>query len=325
MNGIPTIDDIQQVAQRIKPYLHRTPIMTSAAIDEITGGQIYFKCENFQKVGAFKARGALNAVLGLDEEHIAKGVATHSSGNHAAALAMAAGIRSMPAYIVMPDNAPEVKRQAVRSYGANITYCAPTLEARENTLIEVVNKTGASLVHPFDDFRIIAGQATAALELFEDVPDIDIIMAPVGGGGLISGTALSKEYFSPSSKVIGAEPQGADDAKRSFDAGYLTPSVNPASIADGLLTSLCERTFNIIKQYVSNIVTVDDVAIIAATRLIMERMKIVVEPSAAVTLAAVLEKRIDISGKRVGIILSGGNIDMNSFISTASDIVEQKR
>jgi threonine dehydratase len=313
MNKVPTLDDIRLAAARIDQYIHRTPVISSATIDDMVGASLYFKCENFQKVGAFKARGALNTVLGLDDEQASQGVATHSSGNHAAALALAARIRGIPAYIVMPDNALRVKKEAVSGYGAEITYCTPTLKDREETLAKVVERTGAVFVHPFNDYRIIAGQATAALEFFEEVSDLDIVMAPVGGGGLLSGTALSTHYLSPLTRVIAAEPEGADDAFRSFQSGELVPSENPNTIADGLLTSLGDKTFDIIKRKVDDIVTVDDVAIINTTRLIMERMKIVVEPSAAVPLAALLEKRLDVSGLRVGIILSGGNIDLDSF------------
>ena len=324
MNNIPTLDDIREASKRIEPYLHRTPVMTSTAINDITGANLFFKCENFQKVGAFKARGALNTVLGLDSKDLSHGVATHSSGNHAAALALAARIRGIPAYIVMPDNAPDVKKEAVTAYGAEITYCPPTLQDRGEILAKIVKLTGATLVHPFNDYRIIAGQATVALELFEDVPDIDIVMAPVGGGGLLSGTALSAHYLSPSTKVIAAEPEGADDAHHSFKSGEIIPSKNPTTIADGLLTSLGDKTFDIIKRFVNDIVTVDDKAIIHATRLIMERMKIVVEPSAAVVLAAILEKRLDVSDKRVGIIISGGNIDMASFISSTRHVAQDQ-
>ncbi len=313
MNDIPTLDDIRRAALRIEQYIHRTPVLSSSAINDMVGAQLYFKCENFQKVGAFKARGALNAVLALEEGDMARGVATHSSGNHAAALAMAARIRDIPAYIVMPDNAPEVKKQAVDGYGAEITYCPPTLQDREDTLAQVVKKTGASVVHPFNDYRIITGQATAALELLEEVSDLDIIVAPVGGGGLLSGTALTAHYISPETSVIAAEPEGADDAYRSFKLGKIVPVENPDTIADGLLTTLGDKTFDIIQNYVEDVVTINDEPIINATRLIMQRMKIVVEPSAAVPLAVILKKRINVSEKKVGIILSGGNIDFENF------------
>ncbi len=315
MDKVPSLSDIREAAERIQPYLHRTPVMTSRALDELSGGRCFFKCENFQKAGAFKARGALNAVLSLSEESLKNGVATHSSGNHAAALAMAAQIAKVPAYVVMPENAAAVKKRAVESYAANITYCEANLQAREDGLADIVAKTGAEFIPPFDDYRVICGQASVALELIEDVEDLDLIIAPVGGGGLLSGTALSAHYLSPTSKVIGAEPVGANDAYRSFSEGKLIPVQNPLTIADGLLTSLSERTFAIIKDYVDEIVSVDDDAIISATRLIMERMKIVVEPSAAVALAAVLQKHIELSNLRIGIILSGGNIDFDGFYS----------
>lgn len=315
MKSIPTIEDIRLAAQRIEPYINRTPVMTSSAINNMFGAELYFKCENFQKVGAFKARGAVNAVLSLDPEKLSKGVATHSSGNHGAALAMAARIRGIPAYIVMPDNAPDVKKEAVAAYGAAITYCKPTLKDREDTLREIVELTGAKFIHPFNDYRIIAGASTAALEFLDEVSDLDIMMAPVGGGGLVSGTALCVHYLSPSTRVIAAEPKGADDAYHSFKAGRIIPCDNPVTIADGLLTSLGDKTFDIISRFVDDIVTVDETAIIQATRLIMERMKIVVEPSSAVPLAAISGNKLEVSGKRVGIILSGGNIDLDSFHS----------
>ena len=315
MYKTPSLSDIRKAAARIKPHLHRTPVMTNRALDLLSGASCFFKCENFQKVGAFKARGALNAVLSLSTESLKNGVATHSSGNHAAALAMAAQIAKVPAYIVMPENAPEVKKNAVESYGANITYCEANLQAREDGLANIVAKTGAEFIPPFDDDRIICGQASAALELIEDVEDLDLIIAPVGGGGLLSGTALSAHYLSAKTKVIAAEPGGANDAFRSFNAGELIPVENPLTIADGLLTSLSERTFAIIKNYVDEIVTVDEEAIVSATRLIMERMKIVVEPSASVGLAALLDGAIEASNLRVGIILSGGNLDFDSFYS----------
>jgi threonine dehydratase len=313
MNSIPDLDDIRAAAHRISPYLHRTPVLSSTAIDDMSGAQIFFKCENFQKVGAFKARGSVNAVLSLTDDEIVNGVATHSSGNHAAALAFAASIRGIPAFIVMPENAPDIKKRAVAGYGGKITFCPATLKDREKTLEKLVDETGANVVHPFNDYSVIAGQATAALELLEEEKDLDLLMAPVGGGGLVSGSALSAHYLSPPTKVIAAEPKGADDAKLSFDSGVLIPSDKPQTIADGLLTSLGEKTFAIIKRYVNDIVTVDDEAIINATCVVLERMKIVIEPSAAVPLAAILEKHLDVQGLRVGIILSGGNVDLQSL------------
>ena len=266
-----------------------------------------------QKVGAFKFRGACNAVMSLSEADAARGVTTHSSGNHAQALALAAKLRGIPAYIVMPENAPAVKKAAVAGYGADITFCTPTLEARESTLAKVAEKTGAAFVHPYNDFRVITGQATASLELFADAGDLDIVMAPVGGGGLLSGTALTVNAISPSSKVIAGEPMGADDAYRSLQKGEIIPSINPQTLADGLLTSLGDKTFAIIKQYVSEIATVSEDAMIHAMRLVWERMKVVIEPSAAVPLGALLEKKVAVDGKKVGIIFSGGNVDLGKL------------
>lgn len=309
-DAVPTLDVIRKAADRIAPHAHRTPVMTCATFDRMTGARVYFKCENFQKVGAFKFRGACNAVFSLGDDEAARGVATHSSGNHAQAVALAAKLRGIPARIVMPRNAPEVKKAAVAGYGAEITYCEPTLQAREETTGRIIAETGAVLIHPYDDYRIIAGQATAGLELIEQTPPLDIVLAPVGGGGLLSGVALAVKALSPGSRIIGAEPSGADDAHRSFHAGKIIPSTNPKTIADGLLTSLGERNFTIIRQYVAEIVTVDDQAIAAAMRLVWERMKIVIEPSAAVPLAAVFEGKIDPRGKTIGVILSGGNVDL---------------
>ncbi|MFZ1731249.1 MAG: pyridoxal-phosphate dependent enzyme [Bacteroidota bacterium] len=310
MTSFPTLSDIEASAERIAPWAHRTPVMTSSSIETIAGCQLFFKCENFQKVGAFKFRGASNAVLSLGDDEAASGVATHSSGNHAQALALAAKLRGIPAHIVMPSNAPAIKKAAVAGYGARIVECEPTLEARETTLDAVVRETGAAFVHPYNDIRVITGQATAARELIQDIPDLDILLTPVGGGGLLSGSALSAHYLSPQTQVIAAEPEGADDALRSFRAGYIIPSENPRTIADGLLTSLGDKTFAIIQKHVHDIISVPDDAIIRAMRLIWERMNIIVEPSAAVPLAAILEGRVQSAGKRVGIILSGGNLDL---------------
>ena len=308
---MPTAGDIDIAAARIAPYAHRTPVMTSRSIDTQANAVLFFKCENLQRVGAFKFRGACNAVFSLSDAEAWHGVATHSSGNHAQALALAARLRGIPAHIVMPENAPVIKKRAVAGYGARITFCAPTLAARESTLDAVVAETGAAFIHPYNDERIIAGQATAARELLADVPDLDAIMTPVGGGGLLSGTALAAHYHESSPVVIAAEPEGADDAKRSFEAGYIIPSVHPQTVADGLLTSLGEKTFAVISRHVRDIVTVSDDATIAAMRLVWERMKLVIEPSAAVPLAALLDRSLDLAGRRVGIILSGGNVDMD--------------
>jgi threonine dehydratase len=298
-------------AERIKPFIHRTPVMSSAGINKLLGTEIIFKCENLQKAGAFKSRGACNAVFSLDAEQMSKGVGTHSSGNHAQALSRAASLRNIDAYIVMPETSPQVKVNGVRGYGGKITFCKPTLKAREDALKELINSTGALEIHPYNDYRIIAGQATAALELIEEAGEPDIIMVPVGGGGLLSGTALITKYISRNSMVIAAEPEMANDAFRSFHEGRFIPSENPKTIADGLLTSLGSLTFPIITEYVDDIVTVSEEGIISAMRLIWERMKILIEPSSAVPLAAIMENKLDVKDKRIGIILSGGNIDLD--------------
>ena len=313
MPGAPSLDEIRAAAERIRPYIHRTPVLTCRAINAMVGTEIYFKCENFQKAGAFKFRGAANAVFSLAGDEASNGVATHSSGNHAAALALAARTRGVRAYVVMPRTAPQVKKDAVAGYGAEITFCEPTLAAREQTLAKVVERTGAAVVHPYNDYRIIAGQATAALELMEEVADLDIVMTPIGGGGLTCGTALYVKYTHPQTRVIAAEPMGADDAYRSFHAGRLIPSENPRTIADGLLTSLGDKTFPIVSEFVDDIVTVSEEGIIRAMRCVWERMKIVVEPSAVVPLGALLTGRLDVADKRVGIILSGGNVDLGKL------------
>jgi threonine dehydratase len=315
MNTIPDRKSIEEAHERIRPFIHRTPVMTSHSLDEMAGCEIYFKCENFQKVGAFKSRGAMNAVLSLSREERAKGVATHSSGNHAQALARAAKIMSIKSYIVMPHNAPDIKKRGVKGYGGEIFECEPTLASRETTLAEVVKNTGAVEIHPFNNYDVIAGQATAAKELFEDVKDLDFIIAPVGGGGLLSGTALATKYFSPSTSILGAEPLLANDAWRSMQSGKIEPASPPTSIADGLLTAVGTKTFPIIFQYVKEVITVSDTEIIAGMRLILERLKIVIEPSCAVPFAAVLSRnkngnKSTLSNKKVGIILSGGNFDL---------------
>jgi threonine dehydratase len=313
ISDIPTIDDVRRAAQRIGPHAHRTPVLTSESLDRLTGCHLFFKCENFQKVGAFKFRGATNAVFSLPEEEARRGVATHSSGNHAAALALAAARRGIRAYIVMPDNAPEIKKTAVAGYGAEITFCQPTLPAREEGLATVVRKTGAVFIHPYNDPRVIAGQGTAALELLEDVPDLDFVIGPVGGGGLMSGTCLTVSVLAPQTKIIGAEPKGADDAYRSLKAGRIIPSEKPRTIADGLLTSLGSRTFPILHRHLECIVTVSEAAIIQAMRHVWERMKIIIEPSAAVPLAAIMESDWGQTGKRVGVIFSGGNLNLDKL------------
>jgi threonine dehydratase len=307
----PTLSDIRAAAQRIKPYIHHTPVLTSSTFNKLCGAELFFKCENLQKVGAFKIRGATNAVFSLTDEEAAHGVATHSSGNHAAALALAARWRGIKAYVVMPENAPAVKRAAVQGYGAEIFPCAPTLQAREDRLAEVVAQTGATFIAPYNDYRVIAGQGTCALELCEDVPGLDVVMAPVGGGGLLSGTALAVKGLASGTRVIAAEPERADDAWRSVQAGHIIPVDHPDTVADGLRTSLGDKTFPIIQRDVAQIVTVSEEAIISATKLVWERMKIVVEPSGVVPLAALLSQALDLSGKRVGIIFSGGNVDLD--------------
>ncbi|HRI78454.1 MAG TPA: pyridoxal-phosphate dependent enzyme [Cyclobacteriaceae bacterium] len=310
MTAIPTQSGIEAAHQRIQSYVHHTPVLTSASIDEIAGCHIFFKCENFQKVGAFKSRGAMNAALKLSPEQLKRGVATHSSGNHAQALARAAKILGIKSYIVMPRTAPEIKKKGVRAYGGEIFECEPTLEARESTLAEVVKKTGAVEIHPFNNYDVMEGQATAAKELFEEARKLDFVVAPVGGGGLLSGTALAAHYFSPSTIVIAGEPAGSDDAFRSMKSGKIEMAQSD-TIADGLLTTLGDKTFPIIKEYVGEIITVTDEEIIAAMRLIWERLKIVVETSCAVPFAAVLKEKSKFAGKNVGIILSGGNVDLN--------------
>jgi threonine dehydratase len=310
---LPTFSDVQNAHEIVKKYAHRTPVLTSSSINKIVDGNLFFKCENFQKVGAFKFRGACNAVFSLTDEEAQKGVATHSSGNHAAALALAAKMRGIAAHIVMPSNSPEIKKKAVAGYGANITFCEPTLQAREDTLAKIVIETGATEIHPYNNFNVIAGQGTSAKELIEDFGDFDLIIAPVGGGGLLSGTALSTKYLLPNCKVIAAEPAGANDAFQSFHSKKIIPSINPKTIADGLLTSLGERNFQIIMQNVDDIVCVSEEKIVEAMRMIWERMKIIVEPSSAVPLAAILEGKIDIQNKKVGIILSGGNLDLGKL------------
>jgi len=308
--NLPQFSDVLEASERIKEYIHRTPVLTSTAINEIAGAELFFKCENMQKVGAFKFRGATNAVLSLTAEELSKGVCTHSSGNHAQALALAARMKEVPAYIVMPSNSPQVKKDAVAGYGANIIYCEPTLSARESTLADVVAQTGSIFIHPYNNFSVIAGQGTSALELMEEVKDLDFVITPVGGGGLLSGTLLSVGALSQHTKVIAGEPEGADDAYRSILKGEIVPSDNPRTICDGLLTSLGDMTFAIISRNIYKIITVDDATTISAMRLIWERMKIIVEPSSAVTLAVVLSEKIDLKGKRIGLILSGGNVDL---------------
>ncbi len=304
-----TKESISEAHERIKPYIEQTPVLTSQSLNEIAGCELFFKCENFQKVGAFKSRGAMNAALSLTEEERKKGLATHSSGNHAQALARAAKILNTKSYIVMPRTAPEIKKRGVRGYGGEIFECEPTLQARESTLAEVIKKTGAVEIHPFNNYKVIEGQATCAKELFEQTDTLDIVLAPVGGGGLLSGTALAAKYFSPSTAVIAGEPAGSDDAYRSMQSGKIEPAQSN-TIADGLLTTLGDKTFPIIYKNVKEVITVTDEEIIVAMRLIWERLKIIIETSCAVPFAAVLKHKEKFKGKKVGIILSGGNVDL---------------
>lgn len=305
------LDELRAAHARIAPHIHRTPVIHSQLLDELAGCEVHFKCENLQKIGAFKARGALNAVLGLDDETAAKGVATHSSGNHGAALAMAAGVRGIPAHIVMPSNAPAVKKAAVAGYGGHIIECEPTLEARETTLEKVIAEHGSHVVHPYDDPRVIAGQGTTALELLEQLDDFDVVVIPVGGGGLLGGMATAIKAINPAIEVMAAEPAGADDAFRSFGLGYRVLQENPNTIADGLLTSLGERNYAIIRERVDTMVTVEDSSIIDAMKLQWTRLKSVVEPSGAVTFAALLEHPERFRGRRVACVISGGNVDLD--------------
>jgi threonine dehydratase len=305
------MQSIREAHARIRDKIHRTPVMTSEVLNALTGSRLYFKCENLQKVGAFKARGATNAVFLLTEEEAARGVVTHSSGNHAAALARAARLRGIPAYIVMPNNAPRAKQAAVRRYGGEIVLCEATLAARESTSAQVMERTGAAFIHPYDDLRVMAGQGTTAIEMLEDVPDLDLILCPVGGGGQLSGIAVAAKSLKPGIRVVGVEPAGADDAARSLKAGRILPMPDPKTIADGLKTSLGEKPFAEIIRLVDDIVTVQEDSIVQGMRQIWEVMKLLVEPSGAVGYAAVLEGRRASSSGRIGIILSGGNLDLD--------------
>ncbi|WP_394993029.1 threonine/serine dehydratase [Emticicia sp.] len=313
MNHIPNLQDIQNAHERIKPFIHQTPVLSSQSINELAGCEIYFKCENFQKIGAFKARGGMNAVLSLSKEEQEKGITTHSSGNHAQAIALAAKTVGTKAYIVMPNNAPEIKKKGVLALGGEIIECEPTLEARESTVQQVIKRTGATFVHPFNNYDVIAGQATTTVELIAEIPNLQVVMAPVGGGGLLSGTALATHYLLPYAEVIAGEPEGAADAVLSFKSGKIEKAPYIKTIADGLMTSLGDKTLEIIRMYVKDIITVSDDEIIAAMRLIWERLKIVIEPSCAVPFAALLKQKKRFSGKKVGIILTGGNVDLGKL------------
>jgi threo-3-hydroxy-L-aspartate ammonia-lyase len=303
-------EDVRAAAHRLEPWVHRTPVMTSRTIDARCGGNVFLKCENFQKVGAFKFRGAINALLQLNEAGRRAGVVTHSSGNHAQALALAGKLLDVPVTVVMPRTAPSVKREATEGYGARVVPCEPTLADREATVAAEIEKHGLSLVHPFNDWNVIAGQGTAALELLDQVAPLDIILCPVGGGGLLSGTALAMSGGSPTTRVIGAEPARADDARRSLETGSIQPSNDPQTIADGLRTSLGPFTFAVISRHVPRIVTATEAEIVEAMRFIWERVKIVIEPSSAVPVAPLWNGQLDVKGLRVGVILSGGNVDV---------------
>ncbi|MCZ2123537.1 MAG: pyridoxal-phosphate dependent enzyme [Anaerolineales bacterium] len=308
-----SFNDVQEAAERIKPYVHRTPILTNESLNQKVNAKVFLKCENLQKVGAFKFRGACNAVFSLTNGDAKHGVCTHSSGNHAQAIALAARMRGIPAYIVMPSNAPQVKKNAVAGYGGQITLCEPTLEARENSLDRIRLDTGATVLHPYNNEKVIAGQGTATLELLEEVPDLDAIIAPVGGGGLLSGTSIAALGIKKGIRIIGGEPENADDAFRSLQAGEIIPSVNPKSIADGLLSSLGSLTFPIIQKNAEQIVTASEQGVVDVMKFIWERAKIVIEPSAAVALAVLWEQKIDLRGLRVGVIISGGNVDLEKL------------
>lgn len=305
--------DIEQAANRIAPYIHVTPIMTNKSINEQYDLDLFFKCENFQKIGAFKIRGGMNASLQLNATQLSKGIATHSSGNHAQALAFAAKMLGIKAYIVMPESSPQVKVNAVRGYGAQVSICASNQAARESTLQEIVDRTGATFIHPYDNDEVITGQATCVKEMIEAIPDLDIVVTPVGGGGLLSGTCLGAYYFKPGLKVYAGEPEGAADAVLSLQSGKVEKAPFIDTIADGLLTTLSERTLDIIKTHVTDIFLVSDDEIKAALRLVYERMKIIIEPSCAVPLAAVIKNAALFKGKKVGIILTGGNVDLGKF------------
>ena len=310
-----SIEDVRSAAERIKGVGHRTPVLTSKTLDQLAGRKLFFKCENFQKVGAFKFRGGWNAVSMLSDGEAEKGVCTHSSGNHAQAVAYSAQKRGIPAYIVMPNNSPDVKLNAVKGYGANVTLCEPTLEARRTTLDGIAKKTGAAVIHPFNNPNVIAGQGTAALELIEEVSELDAVIAPIGGGGLMSGTCITTRSLLPKAKLFGAEPKGADDAYRSLKEGKMLPQENPNTICDGLLTSMGENTWNILKDHLNDIYTVSDDEVIKAMKLIWERMKIIIEPSCATPVAVVMSPEFkQLEGiEKIGIILTGGNIDLSKL------------
>ncbi|UES47465.1 pyridoxal-phosphate dependent enzyme [Roseibium aggregatum] len=310
---IPTLEDMLVAHERIKPHIHRTPVLTSSFLNELTGAELFFKCENFQKAGAFKVRGASNAVFGLDEETAKAGVATHSSGNHALSLSYAAGRRGIPCHVVMPRTAPQAKKDAVRGYGGIITECEPSTSSREAVFAEVEARTGAEFVHPYNDPRVIAGQGTCSKELMEQTDGLDAVVAPIGGGGMVSGTCLTLSNLAPEVKIFAAEPEQADDAARSFRAGHIIADDAPETVADGLKVPLKELTWHFVSNHVTDILTASEQEIIDAMRLIWARMKIVMEPSSAVPLATILKNRDVFAGKRVGVIITGGNVDLGKL------------
>jgi threonine dehydratase len=310
---IPTLADMLIAHERIKPYIHRTPVLTSTYLNELTGAELFFKCENFQKAGAFKVRGASNAVFGLDEETAKKGVATHSSGNHALSLSYAAGRRGIPCHVVMPRTAPQAKKDAVRGYGGIITECEPSTSSREAVFAEVQAETGAEFVHPYNDPRVIAGQGTCSKELIEQVEGLDAVVAPIGGGGMVSGTCLTLSNLAPQVEIYAAEPEQADDAYRSFKAGHIIADDAPQTVADGLKVPLKELTWHFVSNYVTDILTASDPEIVDAMKLTWQRMKTVMEPSSAVPLATILKNKDKFAGKRVGVIVTGGNVDLDKL------------
>ncbi len=310
---IPTFEDMLAARDRVKPYVHRTPVLTSEFLDDLTGAKLFFKCENFQKAGAFKVRGACNAVFGLSDDMLEKGVATHSSGNHALSLSYAAGRRGIPCYVVMPRTAPQAKKDAVRGYGGIITECEPSTSSREAVFAKVQAETGAEFVHPYNDPRVIAGQGTCSAELIEQAENLDMVIAPIGGGGMISGTCLTLSNLAPNIKIYAAEPEQADDAARSFKAGHIIADDAPVTVADGLKVPLKELTWHFVSNHVTDILTASESEIVDAMKLIWKRMKIVMEPSSAVPLATILKNKDMFAGKRVGIIITGGNVDLDSL------------
>ncbi|ASP37010.1 serine dehydratase [Labrenzia sp. VG12] len=310
---IPTLEDMLVAHERIKPHIHRTPVLTSSFLNELTGAELFFKCENFQKAGAFKVRGASNAVFGLDEETARAGVATHSSGNHALSLSYAAGRRGIPCHVVMPKTAPQAKKDAVRGYGGIITECEPSTSSREAVFAEVQQKTGAEFVHPYNDPRVIAGQGTCSKELMEQTDGLDAVIAPIGGGGMVSGTCLTLSSLAPDVRIYAAEPEQADDAARSFRAGHIIADDAPVTVADGLKVPLKELTWHFVSNHVTDILTASEQEIVDAMRLIWARLKIVMEPSSAVPLATILKNRDVFAGKRVGVIITGGNVDLGKL------------